>query len=194
MLNQKVFPDKLPTNECQENHSKFDEAERDAPHYWFKKWLKFQRILGLTYSGTAGYKREICYRKRGLLITYDFLTGVLLSAYYLYFYIFNDHNFFETKTDKILMRAIIKIGSIAFAVQFVLMKMILLLYGNQIMMIICPFKCSPRDGLKVSKWQCFKSEIYVIIEFILVVRQNCALHHCVYTLACLWLCGHIRLQ
>jgi hypothetical protein len=132
-------------------HCKCDILNRDAPHFWFKKFIRFHRYLGVTYRGSAGFDGSIPDRNRRCLIIYDLSITFGLTTYFFINYFLCGRAIFEnSKQDKILMEAITKIGTFATGLQFVALKMVLLLYGDRILKIICSFDCPARDGFKVS--------------------------------------------
>lgn len=125
---------------------------KDGPHYWFKRWIKIQRIFGITYWGSSGYKGKISSKKKSLLIGFDLLTTFALSVYFIYYYIMSDNSFFDTISEKIIIRVIIKIGSIASQIQYLIVKLILWIHGDEIFKIIRSFYCPPKDGFKVNQY------------------------------------------
>jgi hypothetical protein len=110
--------------------------------------------LGITYRGSAGFDGSIAARNRACLIAYDLLTTFVLSTHSFLNYFLNKIAIFaNNKQEKILMEAITKVGIVSSGLQFLAIKMILLLFGDQILKIICSFDCPARDGLKVSSIQ-----------------------------------------
>jgi hypothetical protein len=153
MGNEMVSPQNEPyyLKPDSHHHRRSDISDRHAPHFWFKKFIRFQRYLGITYRGSAGFDGSISARIRACLIAYDLLTTFALMTYFFLDYFLNKIAIFASnKQEKILMEAITKVGIIASGLQFLAIKMVLLVYGDQILKIICSFDCPARDGLKVS--------------------------------------------
>ncbi len=162
MGSEKVSPQDEPNYlKPASHHFKCNILDRDAPHFWFKKFIRFQRYLGVTYRGSAGYHGSIPDRNKACLIIYDLLITFGLTAHFFICNFLNGKTIFKNnKQDKVLMEAIIKLGAFASGLQFVFLKMVLLLYGDQILKIICSFDCPSIDGFKVSSIETFLEKFF----------------------------------
>ncbi len=142
MLRTQIMLEKSP-------HLRGYTQNRNSPHYWFNKWIKFQQYLGLTYCGSSGFKKKISKTKRSLLIGYDLLTALATVSYFFFYFTINGHSIFESSSSKIIIKTLFKFAGMAAEFQYFTIKLVLLFYGDQILKNICSIYCPPRNGLKV---------------------------------------------